>query len=144
MVPFTTAIRQYFSNYAVFSGRATRAQFWWPQLFNFIVRFAIELGVYVCFGLFESSRTISTLIYIIAGFYSLLVLLPSLSVLVRRLHDIGKGGGWIFIACVPAIGSIWLLVLLLMPGQPFPNRFGPEPDADPDPDAPTPPPFRGY
>lgn len=142
MVPFKTAIRQYFSNYAVFSGRASRAQFWWPQLFNFLVGAAIELGVYLCFGLFASSRTITTIIYIIAGFYSLAVFLPSLSVLVRRLHDLGKGGGWIFIAFVPAIGSIWLLVLMLLPGQPFPNRFGPEPDAGYD--STTPPPFRGY
>jgi uncharacterized membrane protein YhaH (DUF805 family) len=52
---------------------------------------------------------ILTIIYCVAIF------IPSISILVRRLHDIGKSGAWFFIAFVPLIGSIWLLVLLCTP-----------------------------
>ncbi len=60
--------------------------------------------------------------------YSLAVLLPSLAVSVRRLHDIGKGGGWIFINLVPVIGSIWYIILTVLPSQRGYNRFGAQPE----------------
>ena len=52
------------------------------------------------------------------------LLVPTLAVSVRRLHDIGKGGGWIFINLIPLIGSIWFLVLLIKEGEKVANRFG--------------------
>ncbi|MDE5843283.1 MAG: DUF805 domain-containing protein, partial [Muribaculaceae bacterium] len=48
----------------------------------------------------------------------------SLALAWRRMHDIGKGGGWYFITLIPLIGTIWYLVLTLTPGEPYPNRFG--------------------
>lgn len=137
MVPFQTAVRQYFANYVNFRGRASRAQFWWPVLFNFLVGFAIETLIFIIVTPVASSQTSYTVSYAITSLYSLAVFLPSLAVLVRRLHDIGKGGGWIFISFLPLIGTIWLLVLLLTAGQPFDNRFG----SDPSDSRPTPPPF---
>lgn len=56
------------------------------------------------------------------------VIKEKLAVSVRRLHDIGKGGGWIFISLVPLIGGIWYLVLMLLPSQPGGNRFGSQPN----------------
>ena len=59
--------------------------------------------------------------------YMLAVLLPTLAVEIRRLHDIGKSGWWIFISLVPLAGSIWLIVLLATDGQPGENQYGPNP-----------------
>jgi len=116
MVDFKTAVSEYFSNYCNFSGRASRSQYWWPVLFNFIV--AIVLSI---IGTLIGGKDV---INILTGLYSLAVLLPSLGISVRRLHDIGKGGGWIFISLVPIIGSIWFLVLMLTASEPNDNRFG--------------------
>jgi uncharacterized membrane protein YhaH (DUF805 family) len=57
----------------------------------------------------------------------LAVLVPSLAVMIRRLHDIGKSGWWFFISFIPLIGSIWLLVLLVTDSQPGENQYGPNP-----------------
>lgn len=65
--------------------------------------------------------------YTVMSIYSLAILLPSLAVSVRRLHDTGRGGGWIFISLVPIIGGIWYFILTVLPSQPGPNRFGEEP-----------------
>jgi len=62
--------------------------------------------------------------------YPLFVLanvVPFWSVLVRRLHDVGKSGWWIFIALIPLIGWIWQFVLTVIDGQPCENRYGPNP-----------------
>jgi uncharacterized membrane protein YhaH (DUF805 family) len=63
-------------------------------------------------------------IYII---YMLAVIIPSLAVMVRRLHDIGKSGGWFFISFIPIVGAIWLLILLCKEGQVEDNQYGVNP-----------------
>lgn len=71
--------------------------------------------------------SISFLYYIILVLQIIVILgllVPTLAVSVRRLHDIGKGGGWIFINLIPLIGSIWFLVLLIKEGEKVANRFG--------------------
>jgi uncharacterized membrane protein YhaH (DUF805 family) len=62
--------------------------------------------------------------------YSVAILVPSLAVLVRRLHDVGKGGGWICISFIPLIGMIWLLVLMCQNSEPDSNRFGQNPKSN--------------
>jgi uncharacterized membrane protein YhaH (DUF805 family) len=109
-------------NYAGFSGRARRKEYWMFTLFNII--FAVIaiildsiLGTAiegVGYGLF----------YIL---YSLAVLIPSLAVTVRRLHDVGRSGWMILIALIPIIGAIWLLILLILNSKPGENKFGPNP-----------------
>jgi uncharacterized membrane protein YhaH (DUF805 family) len=59
--------------------------------------------------------------------YSLFVIIPGLAVLVRRLHDVGKSGWWMFIALVPIIGWIWILVLLFTDSNAGENLYGPNP-----------------
>jgi uncharacterized membrane protein YhaH (DUF805 family) len=61
------------------------------------------------------------------GLYALAIILPALAVAVRRLHDIGKSGWWLFITFVPLVGSIWYLVLLATDSQPGENEYGPNP-----------------
>ncbi len=64
------------------------------------------------------------ILHIVYVLYVLAIIIPGLAIEVRRLHDIDKSGWWWLIAFVPFIGSIWLIVLFVLPGTPGPNRFG--------------------
>lgn len=105
-------------NYANFKGRARRKEYWMFFLFNMLFVFVTAVIDFVL-GIFP-------LMYVI---YLLAVLIPSLAVFVRRLHDIGKSGWWFFISFIPIIGAIWLLVLLCTDGNPGENSYGPSPKA---------------
>lgn len=63
-------------------------------------------------------------LYVIQLIVGLLLYIPNLAVGVRRLHDTGKGGGWIFISLVPLIGWIWFIILMAQRGEAGSNRFG--------------------
>ena len=102
---FADAVRSVFSKYATFTGRARRSEFWWFVLFSAIVNtVASVLDAVVGNKLIEILVTLA-------------LLLPSLAVTVRRLHDTGRSGWWILIALIPLIGVIVLLVLRAA-GQP--------------------------
>ncbi|MCQ2102794.1 MAG: DUF805 domain-containing protein [Fibrobacter sp.] len=127
-----------FKNYAKFSGRATRKQFWMFILFNFLINFTVGF----CSGFFDglagslySSRTISlstarTLLGVSEFFsvvliiYSLAVMVPALAINWRRMHDINKSGAWCFITLIPIAGLIWYIVLCCQPGDEGENDFG--------------------
>lgn len=116
-------------NYAVFSGRATRKEYWMFVLFNFIfglVAYLIDLGIglltFAVFGFFGFG-----LLYFL---YTLAVLVPSLAVSVRRLHDVGKSGWYLLINLIPIVGPIWFLVLLCIDSQPGDNIHGPNPKGE--------------
>jgi uncharacterized membrane protein YhaH (DUF805 family) len=108
--------------YAVFSGRSRRMEYWYFVLFNIIV--SIVLGVID--GLLGTSGSYAGA-GLLSGIYGLAVLIPSLAVTVRRLHDIDRSGWWILIALVPLIGVIVLLVFALLEGTPGDNQYGPNP-----------------
>ena len=59
--------------------------------------------------------------------YVLAILVPSIAVSIRRMHDIGRSGWWVLISLVPFIGSIWYIVLAALPSQLGPNQYGPNP-----------------
>jgi len=106
-------------NYAGFSGRARRKEYWMFALFNliFIVLAAIVDNVV--------GTTIAPLPYgLFYCVYVLAVLIPALAVAVRRLHDVGKSGWFMFILLIPIIGAIWLLVLVCTNGNPGKNAYG--------------------
>ncbi len=111
--------------YAVFEGRARRMEFWMFVLFNFIAIVVLSL-VDAIIG-----------IPILAPLYSLAVLIPSIAVTVRRLHDIDFVGWWFFISFVPAVGGLILLVFMVLPGTPGDNRFGSNPKGNPPPAQPV-------
>ena len=108
--------------YAVFSGRSRRREYWYFVLFNIIV--GIVLGwIDALLGTRGSYAGAGLL----SGIYGLAILIPSLAVTVRRLHDIDRSGWWILIGLVPLIGVIVLLVFALLDGTPGDNRYGPNP-----------------
>jgi uncharacterized membrane protein YhaH (DUF805 family) len=113
---------QALKKYAVFSGRSRRMEYWYFVLFNIIV--GIVLGAID--GLLGTRGSVMGA-GLLSGIYGLAILIPSLAVTVRRLHDIDRSGWWILIALVPLIGSIVLLVFALLDGTPGPNRYGPNP-----------------
>ncbi len=91
--------------YATFSGRATRAEFWYFTLFSIIITIVLTIIDEVM-----GTTTPEGILGILGSIYGLLVFLPSLAIAVRRLHDINKSGWWILISLIPIIGSIILLV----------------------------------
>ena len=103
--------------YAVFSGRAQRKEYWLFMLFNTIISFVIWL---IELSVGDPPHTVLALYY-------LAIVIPSLAVLVRRLHDTNRSGWWIFISFIPLIGSIILIVFLVQDSQPDENRYGPNP-----------------
>ncbi|MFH9295555.1 DUF805 domain-containing protein [Streptomyces sp. NPDC017520] len=106
-------------NYAGFSGRARRKEYWMFVLFNFIIAVVLSaLGMAI-------DTQIPYFLYIAA------VIVPSLAVMVRRLHDTGRSGWWFFISFVPLVGGIILLVFLASEGKPETNQHGANPKLAP-------------
>ena len=108
--------------YAVFEGRARRKEYWFFLLFNIIALLIATLLDNLLKTTFENLPY--GWIYLL---YALTVMIPSLALVVRRLHDVGKSGWWFFIGLIPLIGGIWLLVLVLTDSQPGDNQYGPNP-----------------
>ncbi len=111
------------NNYANFSGRARRKEYWMFVLFNIII--AILIGFVG--GLIGKMLNTPVIVLLCYAVYVLAIIIPALAVTVRRLHDIGKSGWWYFISFVPAIGFIWLLILLVTGSQPGENQWGKNP-----------------
>ena len=108
--------------YADFKGRARRKEYWMFFLFNVIIAFALGLidGV---FGWSDSELGLGVL----GSIYSLCVFVPSLSVSVRRLHDIGKSGWNYFYILIPIVGPIILIVWFFTEGELCSNKWGENP-----------------
>lgn len=109
--------------YADFTGRARRKEYWMFVLLSF--------GIYIAASILDSIAGMSGLV---GGVYgpimvaaALGLLIPSIAVGVRRLHDTDRSGWWLLIALVPIIGSIVLLVFMVLEGTRGSNRFGPDP-----------------
>lgn len=119
--------------YANFSGRARRKEYWTFALGNMIVFLVLFALAFIAQGgtaYDGDTRTLSPVtgfIYVVLCLFYLAILIPSLAVQVRRLHDTGRSGWWWFIQFVPAIGGIWFFVLTLLDSQPGNNQWGPNP-----------------
>ncbi len=111
-----------FNQYADFSSRARRSEYWYFFLFNVIIAFVAGF-VFGFIGGITGMMWISYLSYI----YTLVALVPGIAVCVRRLHDVGKSGWWVFISLIPLAGAIWLVVLMCTDSQPGTNQWGPNP-----------------
>lgn len=111
-----------FNQYADFSGRARRKEYWMFVLFNMLFAFiAVIMDNILGLALPELGYGP------IYGLYLLAVIIPGLSVTVRRLHDTGKSGWMILISIIPILGTIWLFVLLVSEGDRGSNKYGPDP-----------------
>ena len=122
MVGFGEAIRRGFRNYATFSGRATRAESWWWVLFTVLagIMLAVVDTVTGTMGMFGDSGLLGQL-------FELAVLVPSLALGARRLHDINRTGWWLLLIFAIVIGWIVLIVWAIKQGDKGPNKYGPDP-----------------
>ena len=135
-----------FKRYAEFSGRSRRMEYWMFTLLNVIVAVVLSLVIFGAggaAGMFTPDASgnppagIGALfggMGLILVVYVLAILIPSIAVTVRRLHDRDMSGWWylgaIIGGMIPVVGflvSIAFLVLMALPGTPGPNRFGPDP-----------------
>ena len=119
---FRIAIIKCFMLYAIFSGRAKRAEFWWFFLFCMIVGLMgsvidATLGLDAAIG---GNGVFTTLI-------QLATFLPSIAVGSRRLHDTNRSGFFLLISFIPFIGGLVLLFFLIPEGTKGKNKFGPDP-----------------
>ncbi len=111
-------------NYVGFSGRARRTEYWMFTLFS-VIAAIIAMVLDNLLGLASSQLGYGP----IYGLYALAVLLPSIAVGVRRLHDTDKSGWWMLIGLIPLLGAIVLLVFFVLEGTHGENRYGPDPKA---------------
>tara|TARA_B100000886_G_C20223896_1_gene407650 strand:+ start:273 stop:617 length:345 start_codon:yes stop_codon:yes gene_type:complete len=98
-----------------FKGRSTRSEYWWAYLANIIVYVLLAILVGITVSINETLGILFNLIYIL---YALGQIIPSLSICIRRVRDMGKGWQWIFINLIPIVGAIWYIVLLCQPSLP--------------------------
>ena len=118
-------VEKCFADYCNFSGRASRKEYWYFFLFNTII--SNFLGILYAFAFSVRSYVLLFIFFCLAIVYTLVVLLPSIAVSVRRLHDTGKSATWLFIVLIPLVGFIWLLMFMLEPGMEGDNRYGIDP-----------------
>ena len=105
-------------NYATFSGRARRKEYWMFFLISALISIVLTL-LDILLGTYSMEYEAG----LFSGLYSLLILIPSIAVVVRRLHDTDRSGWWILISLIPLIGVIVLFVFICLDSQPGTNRF---------------------
>lgn len=122
--------------YADFSGRARRKEFWMWQLFNVLVNVVLQIvsGIFVGIAAASGSEefasicaVLNILVTLVSWVFSLAVLIPNLSVAVRRLHDTGRSGWNLLLALIPCVGPFILLFFYCQDSQPGMNQYGENP-----------------
>ena len=115
---FQTSIKTCFNKFAVFSGRASRSEFWFFVLFGFLGGIvAAIIDVMILGYSFEENGPINLI-------FSVALIVPSISVAARRLHDINKSGWWQLL-WITIIGGILLIIWHATEGENKKNKFGP-------------------
>lgn len=117
-------------NYVNFKGRARRKEYWMFVLFNMIaaiIAMILDNVFHTGFTMDVQGMEVPLGYGWIYCIYALAIILPSLAVFVRRMHDIGKSGWWFFITLIPLVGAIWMLVLLCKAGDVGDNNYGSDP-----------------
>ena len=120
---FGEAISSGFANYVNFSGRAVRSEYWYWALFTIVGGLVASIVDTVAFGTGPMNGGVG----IFGALFNLAVLLPSIAVSVRRLHDLDKSGWWLLLFFIPLVGAIILIVWFCRRGTPGSNRFGDAP-----------------
>jgi uncharacterized membrane protein YhaH (DUF805 family) len=120
---FGDAVRTCWKKYGDFDGRAVRSEFWWWILFVTLLQVAASIVLTVFLIVFQDAGFLQWLGVMIFMVVALALILPSIAVSVRRLHDRDLSGWWYLLGFVP-LGSIVLFVWYVLPGTPGPNRFG--------------------
>ena len=124
------AVKSVFHNYANFHGRARRSEYWLFTLFNGLICFGMTILIVVLAGTAladDKAPGGAGALGVLYWIYGLAVILPSLAVSCRRLHDTGRSGAYLLFAFIPVVGGIFLLIWLIEDGTPGGNIYGPDP-----------------
>lgn len=152
---FKEAVRSVLGQYASFSGRATRSEYWWWVLFTAIVYFACYFLIFLARFIFPPTAnaegpespglgaTLALVLFVLMLAAMLALLIPSIAVLARRLHDTNRSALWILAGLIPLVGGLILIVLCVVESDQGSNQYGPpagsglasEPDPGGDPQA---------
>ena len=128
MMGFMDALTTVFrTKYATFSGRASRSEYWWGYLGLSVTSIVLQIFWMVGTIALLDFGQIAALPSLIALVGALGLLIPSITVTVRRLHDTGKSGWMALLIFVPCIGIILWLVWMIEDGQAHDNAYGPVP-----------------
>ncbi len=122
-------LREYLNaikNWRRWEGRSRRRDYWMFTLVNFIITSILSVLTLVLTDVF-AFHIIMVFAYWV---YVILSIVPSVSVTIRRLHDINKSGYYFFVQLVPLIGSIWFIILMATVGDYGPNKYGEDPKAE--------------
>jgi len=118
---------RFFTKYATFHGRASRSEFWWAWSLNIVVFFVAGIGVEMANSLAGPTvprpTTASSVIGVVFVVYALAVLVPSIAVLVRRLHDANLSGWWWLLTLIPFAGQVVGVIFGILPRQGYGKRF---------------------
>jgi uncharacterized membrane protein YhaH (DUF805 family) len=120
---FVDAIKSFFKNYATFTGRARRSEFWWTVLFTTLVSTGLSILFPGSVMELDGGITVRQNSAIV-NLWSLVTLVPSLAITWRRLHDVSKSGPYFFFILLPIVGWILLLIQLVKDSTPGANTFG--------------------
>jgi len=113
---FSEAVKSVFSKYATITGRACRSEYWYFTLFYIIVYAVLAL-----------ISVIMPFLIILSIVFGIAIIIPSLTVSIRRLHDRNQSGWWLLVGLIPMIGGIIMLIWFAMRGTDGPNDFGDDP-----------------
>lgn len=120
-VGFGEAIKRFFQKYATFNGRATRSEYWWSYLFTVLVNIVLSIIVY---SMFNDDPDGSLAIIGLFSIVSIIFILPSIAIAVRRLHDTGRSGLFYLFILIPFIG-MFILIIFCAQKSVGPNQWGP-------------------
>ena len=123
---FGDAIRRFFKKYSDFTGRASRSEFWWWYLFAIIIAVVYSILLQSLGTIGNGGRgygPIGWILIVVYIVWVLAILVPSLALVWRRLHDVNLAGPFFFLGFIPLVGWIILLVFYVMPSKPEGARF---------------------
>lgn len=120
------SVKSCLSKYSDFQGRAPRSEYWYWGLFIALLALAAFVSMAILDALL-GDRIGTAVVAVLAIFAALGLILPSLAVTVRRLHDTNSSGWWYLVSFIPYIGGLVLFVWFCIKGTPGENRFGPDP-----------------
>ncbi|MEM1105776.1 MAG: DUF805 domain-containing protein [Pseudomonadota bacterium] len=127
---FGEAVGLFFKNYATFNGRSRRAEYWWPSLMFLLAYLAFFIATAGLSGAGDAGALIAGLVGVAFLVFGVAIIIPSIAVSIRRLHDRDMSGWWYLLILVP-FGSLVLLIFFVMPGTKGPNKYGPDPKGVP-------------
>ena len=128
MMGFMDALTTVFRNkYATFSGRASRSEYWWSYLGYFVIATVLQIFAIIGGIILIDAGELALLPSLIALVGIVAMIIPTIAVSVRRMHDTGKSGWMLLILIIPCIGFILWIVWMVEDGQAHDNTYGPVP-----------------